>query len=54
MLRSRSDEAFDDGSEGGVDCTLIEGLSAFGVLELERDAGSGTVVGSTSSSLEGA
>ena len=47
-------EAFDDGS---VDCTLIEGRSAFGVLkgvlEGERDSGSGTFVGSSSSSLGG-
>lgn len=38
---------------GSVDCTLIEGLSAFGVLEGERDSGSGTFVGSSSSSLGG-
>ena len=43
-------EAFGDGSVG---CTLIEGLSALGVLEGERDAGSGTAAGSTSSSLGG-
>ncbi len=50
VLRTRSDRvSLDDGSEGGVCCTLIEGLSAFGVLEGERDAGSGTVVGSASS-----
>ena len=39
--------------DGSVGCTLIEGLSAFGVLEGERDAGSGTFVGSTSLSLGG-
>lgn len=49
VLRTGSDEVFDDGSESGVDCTSIEGLSAFGVLEWERDAGSGTAVGSSSS-----
>lgn len=50
VLRTRSDRgAFDGGSDIGFGCTLIEGLSAFGVLEGERDAGSGTVVGSASS-----
>jgi hypothetical protein len=43
-----ADGSWGSGSVSSVGCTLINGLSAFGVLEGERDFGKGTTVGSAS------
>jgi hypothetical protein len=43
-----ADGSWGSGLVGSVGCTLINGLSAFGVLEGERDFGKGMTVGSAS------